>query len=66
MYAQHGDWIQKERNGFWFNTKTNQESVFHPMALEIGGTLYAKGKKWCDKATSDRNKRTKDKSISNR
>ena len=60
-YAKHGDWIQKERNGFWKNTVTGESTIWHPVALSIGGETYNKASKWCRKAADDRNKRTKDK-----
>lgn len=50
------DWIQKERNGFWTNTKTCESTVWHPMTIEIAGPLYAKASKWCRDASDARNK----------
>lgn len=55
------DWYQKERNGFWFNSITGEESIWHPMCLEIAGPTYSKARNWCEKAASDRNKRNKPK-----
>lgn len=53
------DWTQKERNGFWTNTKTGESTIWHPQTLEIAGPLYSKARDWCHKAASNRNKRTK-------
>lgn len=40
IYDICGDWIQRERNGFWINSKTKAESLFHPRAIDIGGRIY--------------------------
>lgn len=37
---RYKDWIQKERNGFWVNEKTKQETLFHPQAIEIGEHVW--------------------------
>lgn len=60
MYDTYKDWTQKERNGFWTNTKTGESTIWHPAALEIAGPLYAKSYKWCSEAASARNKKMKE------
>lgn len=38
---KYGDWERENKpNAFWKNTKTGEESVFHPMAQAIGGQIY--------------------------
>ena len=51
------DWIQKERNGFWINTKTGESTIWHPAVFEIAGPLYKKTYAWCHKAATDMNKK---------
>ena len=44
-HDSYGDWIQKERNGFWINQKTKKETLFHPKAVEIGSLIYSSYRK---------------------
>ena len=31
----YGEWEQFERNGFWFNKQTGEETLFHPACFAI-------------------------------
>lgn len=55
------DWIQKERNGFWTNTITNESTIWHPMTIEITGPLYKESAEWCRKVSDARNKLIREK-----
>lgn len=58
---KYKDWIQKERNGFWTNTKTGESTIWHPAVFEIAAPLYDRADTWCRKAAKDRNNRSKNK-----
>lgn len=60
-HDKYKDWIQKERNGFWYNTITHESTIWHPQVIEIAAPLYQKTYKWCRDAADARNKRNKNK-----